>query len=132
LVEIEAQQKSIRIEINIKELPKIKIDKEEIKKALLNILLNGVQATPQNGKLTFESFFDKGNREISIKIKDSGPGIPKENLSKIFQPYFTTKHKGTGLGLAIAYRIITDHKGKVEVQSQEGKGTIFTIKLPVE
>jgi len=131
LIEMEAQVKNVRIEKSIKELPKIKIDKEEIKKALLNILLNGIQATPQDGRVFFESSFDEKRGEILIKVKDSGSGIPKENLSRIFQPYFTTKDKGTGLGLAIAYRIITDHKGKIEVQSEEGKGTTFTITLPL-
>jgi len=66
-----------------------------------------------------------------IKIEDSGPGIPRENLSKIFQPYFSTKEKGTGLGLSITYRIISDHKGKIEVESEVGRGTVFTVKLPI-
>jgi len=74
---------------------------------------------------------DNSGREYIIKVKDTGPGISEENLSKIFQPYFTTKEKGTGLGLAIAYRIINDHKGKIEVESRAGKGTTFTVRLPV-
>jgi signal transduction histidine kinase len=65
-----------------------------------------------------------------IEIMDSGPGIPAENIPKIFQPYFSTKEKGTGLGLSIAHRIVSDHKGKIGVTSQSGKGTTFTIKLP--
>lgn len=138
LVEMEAQDKKVKIEKRIEKLPKIRVDKEELKKALLNILLNSVQATPKGGKVFFESFFDESKKsegsfgEVLIKVKDSGPGIPKENLRRIFQPYFTTKEKGTGLGLAIAYRIIADHKGKIEVQSEEGKGTTFTIKLSVK
>lgn len=131
LVEIEAKGKKVEIKREIKKLPNIKIDKEEMKKAILNIALNGVQATPLEGKLFFESNVDEINRELIIKIKDTGTGIPKENLSKIFQPYFTTKEKGTGLGLAIAYRIISDHKGKIEVESEVEKGTIFTIRLPI-
>jgi len=131
LVEIEAKGKKVEIKREIKKLPNIKIDKEEMKKAILNIALNGVQATPLEGKLVFESNVDEINRELIIKIKDTGTGIPKENLSKIFQPYFTTKEKGTGLGLAIAYRIISDHKGKIEVESEVEKGTIFTIRLPI-
>lgn len=131
LVEIEAKGKKVEIKREIKKLPNIKIDKEEMKKAILNIALNGVQATPLEGKLFFESNVDEINKELVIKIKDTGTGIPKENLSKIFQPYFTTKEKGTGLGLAIAYRIISDHKGKIEVESEVEKGTIFTIRLPI-
>jgi two-component system sensor histidine kinase HydH len=131
LVEIEAKEKQVGIGRDLSKLPDMKIDKEEMKKAILNIALNGVQATPAGGKMFFESYEDEKNREWIIKIKDTGPGIPKENLSKIFQPYFTTKEKGTGLGLAIAYRIISDHKGKIEVESEEGKGTIITIRLPI-
>ena len=74
---------------------------------------------------------EKVKNEISVTIKDSGPGIPKENISRIFQPYYTTKKKGAGLGLAIAYRIVSDHRGKIEVQSQEGKGTTFVVRLPL-
>jgi two-component system, NtrC family, sensor histidine kinase HydH len=132
LVEIEAKEKKVEIVKDLSKLPNMKIDKEEMKKAILNIALNGVQATPAGGKMFFESYEDERNRKLIIKIKDTGPGIPKENLSKIFQPYFTTKEKGTGLGLAIAYRIISDHKGKIEVESEEGKGTIITIRLPIE
>jgi len=130
LVEIEAKVKNVEIGKDLSKLPNMKIDKEEMKKAILNIALNGVQATPAGGKMFFESYEDEKNRELIMKIKDTGPGIPKENLSKIFQPYFTTKEKGTGLGLAIAYRIISDHKGKIEVEAEKGKGTIFIIKLP--
>jgi signal transduction histidine kinase len=132
LVEIEAKDKGIRIEKEIEKLPHIEIDKEEMKKALLNILRNGVEATPSGGRMRIEAKDEKGENEISVKIRDTGPGIPKENISRIFQPYFTTKKKGAGLGLAIAYRIVSDHRGKIEVETQEGKGTTFVIKLPVK
>jgi signal transduction histidine kinase len=102
-----------------------------LKKALLNIILNGIQATPSGGTLSVRAYLNDSQRNILIKTKDSGVGIPKENLSKIFQPYFSTKDKGTGLGLSIAHRIITDHRGKIEVESEVGKGTVFTIKLPI-
>ena len=71
-------------------------------------------------------------KEIEIRFTDTGCGIPKENLNKIFDPFFTTKRdwKGTGLGLSVSYEIITSHKGRITVESQEGVGTIFTIYLP--
>jgi len=131
LAEIEANQKVIQVTREIDNLPEIRIDPEELKKALLNIMLNGIQATPSRGKLSVRSYLNGLQRNIIITIKDSGAGIPKEKLSKIFQPYFSTKEKGTGLGLSLAYRIISDHKGKIEVKSEVGKGTIFTIKLPI-
>lgn len=131
LMQIEAKEKGIRIEKEIESMSEIRIDREEMKKALVNIILNGIQAMPSGGEINILSKLDSYGKEIIIKIKDSGPGIPEENLPKIFQPYFTTKDKGTGLGLAIAYRIITDHKGKIEVESKVGKGTVFLIRLPV-
>ncbi len=131
LMEIEAKEKGVNIESKIESMPQIKIDREEMKKALLNIVLNGIQATPPGGNINISGKKDSIGNEIIIKIKDSGPGIQKENLPKIFQPYFTTKDKGTGLGLAIAYRIISDHKGRIEVESKIKEGTTFTIKLPI-
>ncbi len=131
LVEIEAKEKNILLTKQIENLPKMKIDLEEMKKALLNIMRNGVQATPPGKAFKVQGFKDNSQNQIVIKIEDSGPGIPKENLSRIFQPYFSTKEKGTGLGLSIAYRIISDHKGKIEVESDIGKGTVFTVRLPI-
>ncbi|HEX9913181.1 MAG TPA: ATP-binding protein [candidate division Zixibacteria bacterium] len=131
LMEIEAKEKGILIEKEIENIPKIRIDREEMKKATVNVILNGIQAMPVGGKMKILGKLDRSGKEVIIKIKDSGPGIPEENLSKIFQPYFTTKDKGTGLGLAIAYRIIADHKGKIEVESKLSEGTTFIIRLPV-
>jgi signal transduction histidine kinase len=99
---------------------------------MLNIMLNGIQAMPSGGSLSVRSYVNDSQTSIVLEIQDSGRGIPREELSKVFQPYFSTKEKGTGLGLSIAYRIISDHKGKIEVRSEVGKGTVFTIKLPVE
>ena len=131
LAEVEANEKSIRITRSIDKLPDMKIDRDEMKRAILNIMLNAVQATPSGGSLTVRSYLDDSQANVVIEITDSGAGIPKENLSKVFQPYFSTTEKGTGLGLSIAHRIISDHKGKIEVKSQRGKGTTFTIKLPI-
>jgi two-component system sensor histidine kinase HydH len=131
LAEIEAKQKDIRVGRSIDELPEIRIDREEMKKALLNIMLNGIQATDPGGTLNIHSRLTHDDKLLTIEIKDSGKGISKERLSKIFQPYFSTREKGTGLGLSIAYRIVSDHKGKIDVRSEPGEGTVFTIKLPV-
>jgi PAS domain S-box-containing protein len=130
LMEIEAKEKGITINRELTGQLELKIDREEMKKALVNIILNGIQAMSSGGKMNLFAMMDSSGKEYIIRIKDSGPGIPEENLTRIFQPYFTTKDKGTGLGLAIAYRIINDHKGKIEVESEVGKGTTFTIRLP--
>jgi two-component system sensor histidine kinase HydH len=131
LVELEAKEKNIHITRDIADLPQTRIDPDEMKKALLNIMLNGIHATPSGGTLNINAYLNDSQRDVLIKIKDSGMGIPKENLSKIFQPYFSTKEKGAGLGLSIAYRIISDHKGKIEVESELGKGTVFIVSLPI-
>ncbi len=131
LVEIEAKQKNIRLTREITDLPETRIDPNELKKAFLNIMLNGIQAIPSRGTLGVRACLDDSQRNILIRIRDSGTGIPRENLSNIFQPYFSTKVRGTGIGLSIAYRIISDHKGKIEVESELGKGTVFTVKLPI-
>ncbi len=87
---------------------------------------------PDGGTLTFSAFSD--SRRLIIEVKDTGHGIASENLSKIFEPFFTTKEvgEGTGLGLAVCYGIITDHDGRVSVRSNVGKGTTFSIFLPLE
>ncbi len=129
LVKLEAEEKKISLISKFSSDAYLKIDKEEMKKAILNIILNGIQATEPGGKVCVETL--KDNNYFLIKISDTGKGIAKGDLARIFQPYFTTKDKGTGLGLAIAHRIITDHKGKIEVESEVGRGTTFTIYLPL-
>lgn len=129
LVKLEAEEKRISLKTNFKTEATLKIDREEMKKALLNIILNAIQATEPEGKITVTTPKSDGN--FLIKISDTGKGIPKEDLSKVFQPYFTTKERGTGLGLSIAHRIISDHKGKIEVESEIGKGTTFYVYLPL-
>ncbi len=132
LAQIEASEKGIRVTRDIGQLPTIRIDPEEMKKALLNIMLNGIQATDSSGELSVRCYHDEKQGIISVEIEDTGRGIPEEKLSRIFQPYFSTREKGTGLGLSIAYRIISDHRGRVTVKSKVGKGTVFTITLPTQ
>ncbi len=109
-----------------------------LQQVFTNLILNAQQAMPNGGELIIsaENILDEiTNRPSLVKIEfsDTGCGIPEENLSRIFVPFFTTKtEKGTGLGLSISYQIIHDHKGKIEVSSQIGKGTTFTITLPTK
>ena len=104
-------------------------DETQLKQVFLNIILNAAQAMEGNGKLTISTTFDK--KQIKIKIADTGPGIPPEVMGKLFSPFFTTKEKGTGLGLAISYGIIERHQGKIDVETDLGKGSTFVITLPV-
>lgn len=111
-------------------LPPCRIDRNLIKQAILNVIINAEQAMENGGELMIRT---SGNKKyLQIDITDTGPGIPKDLVDKIFQVYFSTKKTGTGLGLPTAKRIIEEHKGMISVQSEEGKGSNFSIKLPVD
>jgi signal transduction histidine kinase len=113
------------------DIPTIKAYPQQLNQVFMNILVNAAQAIEKQGEIKIKT--QQVNGEIEISIGDTGCGIPKENLLKIFDPFFTTKDvgKGTGLGMNIAYNIIKKHKGTIEVDSTFGKGTTFTIRLPV-
>jgi signal transduction histidine kinase len=114
-------------------LPTINVDPDRIKQVLINVILNGIQATPENGTVTIGSrtVDHQGHTYCQIAIKDTGPGIPAANREDIFNPFFTTKDKGTGLGLSIAHQIVTDHGGFITVETGDGEGCEFFIHLPV-
>jgi two-component system NtrC family sensor kinase len=126
---------NIKIEKKLDEtLPKIWIDDNQIEQVLLNIALNAAEAMNNQGILSITSSLNQRGDFVEVSMMDTGMGIPKENLNKIFDPFFTTKdpQKGIGLGLSISYGIIQKHRGDISVESEIGKGTTFTIKLPVE
>ncbi|MDR0640988.1 MAG: PAS domain S-box protein [Treponema sp.] len=110
-------------------LPLLKFDERYLKQALLNLVKNAAAAMPGGGKLTVKT--GRKDNEAFISVMDTGLGIPEENLSKIFEPYFTTKATGSGLGLTLVFKIIREHQGEISVKSREGEGTSFTISLPV-
>jgi two-component system NtrC family sensor kinase len=113
------------------DMPHISADGGQIQQALIALATNGIDAMPDGGKLTFRAYA-KGNRVV-IEVEDTGTGIAQENVSKVFEPFFTTKEigKGTGLGLSVCYGIISEHGGRISVRSTVGKGTTFSIFLPV-
>ena len=100
-----------------------------LRQAFLNLVLNAIQAMDSGGVLTIRSRLH--GDAVEITIADTGAGISEENRKKLFSPFFTTKKNGTGLGLAITYRIIENHRGTIDVASEPGKGTTFTVKLPI-
>lgn len=127
-----AELSNVKIIIELeKDLPLVFADPDQIQQVFVNIIINAIQAMPNGGTLTIRSGYIEETKEVFIKFTDTGVGIPKENLKKLFTPFFTTKEKGkgVGLGLAVCYGIIQRHKGKIEVESEVGKGTTFTIKL---
>ena len=107
------------------------LDPDRLTQCLLNLYLNALQAMDDGGQLTISSY-PIGNDTFAIDVKDSGPGIPADDLNAVFDPYFTTKPKGTGLGLAIVHKIVEAHQGQIKVRSTIGEGTIFTIILPLK
>ena len=109
-------------------------DAAQLEQAFLNLLLNAVDAIGEEGTLSLgtELLETENGRQVCIRIADTGAGISAENLPRIFEPFFTTKQRGTGLGLAITRRIIEEHTGDIRVESEPGKGTTFTIRLPAE
>ena len=109
----------------------VQVDSEKIRRCLINLIENGIDAMKKTTeKMIHISVKQNDQNQIMIRVQDTGEGISKENLARIFQPYFTTKENGTGLGLAIVDRIIQDHDGKISVESEEGNGATFIITLP--
>jgi len=121
------------------DLPEIQADALQLQQVFYNLVRNAVQAMEQGGVLTVSSSIERDtNNEIrdtkyvAVSIKDTGEGISPENLKKIFEPLFSTKTKGTGLGLSVVASLVEGHGGKIGVESEVGKGSIFTVKLPVK
>lgn len=111
------------------DLPPCRFDPNQLKQVLLNLTKNAMEAMPQGGTLTIESSAD--DNHIRLEVVDSGEGISKEQMKKLFHPFFTTKQKGTGLGLAVCYKIIQDHGGEITARSKKGSGSRFSVTLPL-
>ena len=111
-------------------LPLVNIDKDQMQQALINLLMNAIEATPPGGKVSLSTRYLPEVDMAEVTIQDTGKGIDPENANKIFEPFFTTREDGTGLGLAITYGIIEQHGGDITFDSQPGQGTTFHIRLP--
>jgi signal transduction histidine kinase len=111
--------------------PMVNIDSDEMAQALRNLIKNGIEVMPEKGTLYIRTAVADEGRMAEIDVEDTGPGIPREALEKIFAPFFTTKARGTGLGLAVVKKVTDRHKGRLEVASTVGSGTCFKIFLPV-
>jgi two-component system, NtrC family, sensor kinase len=116
------------------ELPTVCGDYKSLQQVFLNLFINAIQAMPQGGRLGIKAYISEGNRRVRVEVGDTGVGIDPENIPHIFDPFFTTKEvgKGTGLGLSVTYGILQKHGGGIEVHSEKGVGTTFTISLPTE
>jgi two-component system sensor histidine kinase HydH len=131
LLESELAKKNITVEKNLgASLPRILVDRDQLSQAFLNLLLNALESMEGAGKIRI-SIESGGAEVLAISISDTGRGIPKEDLERVFEPFFSTKRKGTGLGLAIVHQIVESHKGEIQVESREGQGATFRITLPI-
>lgn len=138
LLEREMNKYRIKVEIVTADVPEVMVNANQIQQVLLNLLINARQAMPRGGRILIKLDHDPADNMVAMLIRDSGAGIPPEKLRHIFDPFFSTKKGpdetgkgGTGLGLASCHHIIESHHGRIRVQSTVGKGTAFTIRLPV-
>jgi signal transduction histidine kinase len=115
-------------------LPDIEADPELLKEVMVNLIVNACEAMREGGRLIIseeDAVAEHIGRAILVKITDTGPGIPDSIQDKVLEPFFSTKEEGTGLGLSIALRIVEEHGGRLELRSEEGKGTTFIVTLPL-
>ncbi len=112
-----------------KDIPLIQLDDRFMKQAFLNIVKNAIAAMPEGGVFTVKS--EVAGEFVQISLNDTGIGIPKKDIAKIFEPYYTTRDFGSGLGLTVVYKIIKEHGGDIILESEEGKGTTFIISIPI-
>jgi signal transduction histidine kinase len=120
---------TVKLEIHAT-LPALRVDALQIQQVLCNLISNGIEAMPEGGTLEIRALENRQDENISISVRDSGSGMTPEQLGKLFQPLFTTKARGIGLGLVVVKNLTQANGGKVEVQSEVGKGSVFTVTLP--
>ena len=138
LLEREMRKYRIHVDTDFRDVPRVLINGNQIQQVLLNLLINARQAMPNGGNILIRISHDHAANMVDLCVRDSGSGIPQEKLRRIFDPFYSTKlgpdesgKGGTGLGLSACRSIIEAHRGRIRVESSVGKGTAFTIKLPV-
>jgi signal transduction histidine kinase len=123
------EERRIRVTLDVpSSLPVVAIDGNQMVQVFFNIIKNALEAMKDGGSIAMSISSD--DNDVSVKIVDSGEGIPSELLAHLFEPYKTTKERGTGLGLMISKRIVDDHGGAIDVESEVGRGTAFTVRIP--
>jgi signal transduction histidine kinase len=129
-MKLDANAHSISIATRVDgDLPRIKGDAEQLHQVFLNLLLNAIAASPDNGRIEISS--SRVPHGVAITVQDWGHGISKDALSRVYDPFFTTRETGTGLGLSISHTIVSDHGGSIDIESEPGKGCAVTVTLPV-
>jgi PAS domain S-box-containing protein len=128
-LKFELEKANVGLELNLREVPEIQVDEKYIKHALINLIKNALDAMPDGGILTVSTSYREGS--VVVEVADTGVGIAEEDVTKIFEPYFTTKDFSSGLGLTLVFKIIKEHNGEISLRSKEGEGTTFTLTFPV-
>jgi signal transduction histidine kinase len=125
----EIQDRDIIVQQELRaDLPLLQLDREQVKQALYNVIKNSLEAMRRHGILRIRTDLDETH--VIVSFADTGAGMSAENLSRVFEPYFTTKPSGTGLGLLIVRRIVREHGGELSIESGQGKGLTLTVRLP--
>jgi signal transduction histidine kinase len=131
LLHKEAEHSGVEIRRNLDpHLPEVKLDRDQIRQVLLNIVLNGIQAMPNGGILEVRSLLGEGGG-VGVEVIDNGPGLDEKDLDHVFDPFYTTKPQGTGLGLSISYQLIQNHGGKIAACRNPEGGMIFRFEIPL-
>jgi len=136
LMDSQLKEKKVEVLCALQEnLPEVILDAHQIQQVLVNLLLNGMEAMPDGGTIRIGGRYEKGPKKcgehVVLQVMDQGTGISREDLSRIFNPFFTTKPEGTGLGLSIVHKILEQHHALVDVSSEKNRGTTFTLKFPL-
>ncbi len=131
LVLFEAGHREIRFEFIPRELPILEIDRDQMKRVMINLIKNSLAAVERDGEIKIQTSYDPKLQIVRLEVSDNGCGIPDEDKGRLFEPYYSTKKSGTGLGLTIVNAIVSDHNGYIRVRDNEPKGTTFLIELPV-
>ena len=138
LTDKDLSKHQVHVEKKYYDRPKVPVVRGQIEQILLNLVINARQAMPRGGRLLIEVRENKASQMAEVKICDSGVGIPPDQLRLIFEPFYSTKepdehgHGGSGLGLSVCRQIIEQHQGRIRVESLQGKGSKFTVKLPLQ
>jgi signal transduction histidine kinase len=138
ILETQAKEKGVALSREFNDsLPKVWIDREQMKQVFMNLILNAIQAMKEGGSISIATRAisrigaEPSGEFVQVEVRDTGVGIPEENLQHIFDPFFTSKDEGSGLGLAVSHQIVQEHGGFVTVESTLGKGTSFFVHVPV-
>ncbi len=131
LILFQTAHKEVQFKFHPQELPILNIDREQIKRVMINLIKNSLAAIEKEGEIRIETSFDPKLQMVRLEVSDNGSGISEEDKGRLFEPYFSTKKTGTGLGLTIVNAIIADHNGYIRVRDNQPRGTTFLIELPV-